>query len=124
VKTVTYNVTAARRMGETVVMGVGPESATISVEDKTPPRVPTGLEIRESDKGAFLIWDLNTETDLAGYKVFRSDRDDSGFRAISEKLVMTNGLFDASYHSGVYYAVSAVDEFGNESAMSAPFRGP
>jgi hypothetical protein len=124
VQNVTYNVTPLRRISEKAVMGVGPESVTIPVTDKKPPRVPTGLEIRESDTGAFLIWDLNTETDLAGYKVFRSDRADSGFRLISDKLVMTNGLFDASYHSGVYYAVSAVDEFGNESAMSAPFRGP
>jgi fibronectin type 3 domain-containing protein len=123
-KTLTYQVTAVRRMDGGMVMGVGPESVTVLAEDKTPPKVPSGIEIQISDMGAYVTWAPNDEADLAGYRVFRSEHAESGFRVISDRIVLPNGFFDASYKPGSYYGVSAVDEFGNESRMSTPFRGP
>src|SRR5262249_33782670 len=73
-KTFTYQVTAARRVGQSVIMGVGPEPVTVTAEDKTPPHVPTGLDITPSDMGAYLTWQPNQELDLAGYRLFRSER--------------------------------------------------
>ncbi len=64
------------------------------------------------------------ETDLAGYRVFRSDRADGEFRLATDRLVTTNAFIDSAYRPGLYYAVSAVDEFGNESAKTIPFRVP
>ena len=123
-KVVTYQVTAVRRAGETSVPGTGAESVTVKVEDKTPPQVPSGLEIVQSDTGAYLTWSPNSETDLAGYRVFRSDSANGDFRPISDRVISTNALFDPSYRPGQYYRVSAMDEFGNESAMSDPLRAP
>ena len=123
-KSFTYNVTAARRVEGNLVIGIGPESKTIVAEDKTPPAVPQGLDITRSDTGAILTWDANIETDLAGYHVFRSERPDTGFKAISDRLVVTNRFTDASFRPDFYYAVSAVDEFQNESALSPAFRAP
>jgi len=123
-KMVTYQVTALRRVEGTVVMGVGPESVTVAAEDKTPPMIPFGIEIQSSDMGAFVTWQPNDETDLAGYRVFRSEHAEAGFKPITDRIVTTNGFFDVAYKPGVYYAVSAVDEFGNESRMSTPFRAP
>jgi len=123
-KVLTYQVTAVRRMPGNPVLGVGPESITVTVEDKTAPAVPTGLDIVESDMGGYLTWNPNQETDLAGYHVFRSESADGGFRSLSDRLVMTNAFLDSSYRPGTYYRVSAVDEFGNESSMSAPLRAP
>jgi len=71
-----------------------------------------------------LTWNPNQETDLAGYHVFRSESANGGFRSISDRIVMTNAFLDSSYRAGTYYRVSAVDEFGNESSMSAPLRAP
>jgi fibronectin type 3 domain-containing protein len=119
-KVLTYHVTAARRVGGSLVMGVGPEQFTVTAQDKTPPAVPAGLQITQS----VLTWDANAETDLAGYRVFRSERVDAGFTAVSDRLITTNAFFDPSYRPGLYYAVSAVDESRNESSMSTPFRGP
>ncbi|PYS18823.1 MAG: hypothetical protein DMG17_04845 [Acidobacteria bacterium] len=123
-KVLTYQVTAVRRMPGNPVLGVGPESITVAVEDKTAPAVPTGLDIVESDMGGYLTWNPNQETDLAGYHVFRSESANGGFRSISDRIVMTNAFLDSSYRAGTYYRVSAVDEFGNESSMSAPLRAP
>jgi hypothetical protein len=122
-KTFTYQVTALRRLGGTTIMGVGPVSIVVSAEDKTPPAIPGGLELTATDTGGYLTWDANSETDLAAYRVFRSERADAGFRVIAEKL-LTNLFFDPMYRPDFYYAVSAVDEFGNESKMSPPYRAP
>ena len=123
-KTFTYQVTPVRRVSGTTVAGVGPESLTVVVEDKTAPRVPSGLDLTQSGNGAFLTWNANPEPDLAGYRVFRSDRADGLFIPVSERIIVSNSFIDTSHRPGFYYAVSAVDEFGNESAKSAAFRGP
>ena len=123
-KVVTYEVTAVRRAGENTVPGTSPEAVTVKMEDKTPPQVPTGLEIVQTDTGAYLTWSPNSETDLAGYRVFRSDRTNGDFRPLSDHVISTNAFFDPSYRSGQHYQVSAIDEFGNESAMSDPVQGP
>jgi len=119
-KTLTYQVTAARRVNGGQVIGIGPESLSVTLEDKTPPAVPTGLDVTQS----ILTWDANSETDLAGYHVFRSERADGGFKPVTDSIIPTNLFTDPSFRSGLYYAVSAVDEFRNESARSAPFRAP
>ena len=123
-KTFTYQVTAVRRLEGTTVMGVGPESVTVVAKDETPPMIPSGIEIQTSDMGAFITWQPNDETDLSGYRVFRSEHPDRGFKVITDRIVNSNGFFDVSYGPGLYYAVSAIDEFGNESRMSPPFRAP
>ena len=123
-KVLRYEVTAVRRVGENIVPGFSPEAVTVTVEDKTPPQVPTGLEIVQSDTGAYLTWSPNLETDLAGYRVFRRDRANGDFRPVADHVISTNAFFDPSYHSGQYYRVSAIDQFGNESVMSDPVQGP
>jgi fibronectin type 3 domain-containing protein len=123
-KTVTYQVFAVRNVRETAVPGIGPESLNVKIEDKTPPRIPYGLEIVQSDTGIYLTWDPNSETDLAGYRIFRSDNANGDFRGISDRVISTNAFFDPAYRPGQYYRVSAVDEFGNESTMSEPLRAP
>ncbi len=123
-KVVTYEVTPVRQSGGATIRGAGPVAVSVTVEDKTPPRVPSGLEVIASDTGAFLTWDANEETDLAGYRVFRSEGPDTGFVLLTDQLRTGNSFFDAAAKAGFYYAVSAVDEFRNESARSAPFRVP
>ncbi|HKA20728.1 MAG TPA: hypothetical protein VKN18_20770, partial [Blastocatellia bacterium] len=77
-----------------------------------------------SETGAYVTWEPNSETDLAGYRVFRSERPDTGFKPVTDRPSSGVGFFDSTYRPGLYYAVSAVDESGNESPMSTPFRGP
>jgi hypothetical protein len=112
-ETYTYDVTAMRGM----VPGVGPESVSILIEDKTPPQVPSGLDFIVSETGAFVTWSANAESDLAGYHVFRNAM------PVADRLITTNSFFDADYRAGTAYSVSAVDEFGNESGQSPALRG-
>src|SRR5437016_11940005 len=89
-KVLTYQVTAVRRMPGNPVLGVGPESITVTVEDKTAPAVPTGLDIVESDMGGYLTWNPNQETDLAGYHVFSSESANGGILSNLDSIVLTN----------------------------------
>jgi fibronectin type 3 domain-containing protein len=123
-KTVTYQVTPIRRLGDRTVAGIVAESMPVSVEDTTPPQVPAGLDIVESDNSAHLTWEANTETDLAGYYVFRSKRAEGPFDLVSNGVITANYFVDPDYKPGTYYSVSAVDEFGNTSRRSPAFRGP
>ncbi|HLH30881.1 MAG TPA: hypothetical protein VKY31_06730 [Terriglobia bacterium] len=123
-RTFTYQVTPARRVGERIVNGMGTARVSVLVEDKTPPQAPSGLDIVESDNNAYLTWDPNMETDLAGYHVFRSERAEGPFSMISKGTITQNQFVDPNYKPGMYYSVSATDESGNESPRSPAFRAP
>jgi hypothetical protein len=119
-KPLAYNITPVRRVAGTVVLGVGPEPVLVAAEDKTPPAAPAGLEFTQE----VLTWEQNSEIDLEGYRVFRSDRPDGGFKEISDRVIMTNRFSDPEYRSGLYYVVIALDDSGNPSGMSMPARAP
>jgi fibronectin type 3 domain-containing protein len=123
-KTYAYIVTAAR---SSVPPVSGPPSLKIEVIaiDTKRPAVPTGLQPPVvSDSGANLRWDRNTEEDLAGYKVYRSDNPDTGWVLLDNSLVMNTSITDGTYRPGTYYSVSAVDDSNNESEKSTPVRAP
>jgi hypothetical protein len=122
--TYAYSVTAARQIGPTEIAGVGGTAINVIAMDTTAPHTPLGLEGISSADGGFLTWAANEEDDLAGYRVFRSDRPDAGFMPLSEELRMSNQIFDPGYRAGLYYSVSAVDDSGNEGARSAPYLAP
>jgi hypothetical protein len=123
-KRFSYQVTAMRRVQAETVPGLGAQALDVIVEDKVPPQVPSGLDLVPSDTGAFLTWTANSETDLAGYRVFRAETANGDFREITSRVNSTNAFFDPGYRAGLYYAVSALDEFGNESSKSMPFSAP
>jgi fibronectin type 3 domain-containing protein len=122
-KRVTYQVTPIRRNGDQTVTGTVSDPLSVLVEDKTPPRAPTGLEFTLSDNVAYLTWEPNDEADLKGYHVFRSERADGDFKLVTPALIVPSTFKDADYKPGTFYAVSAVDESENESPRSAAIGG-
>jgi hypothetical protein len=97
----------------------------LSVHDIFPPASPTGLQAVFSSVGQKpfidLTWAPNTESDLAGYVVFRRTAS-STFVAVSAALIKAPAWRDSDVHPGqkYYYTVSAVDLRGNQSPQSAP----
>ena len=86
--------------------------------DHTPPEVPV-LVSTESENGYIeLLWKQGTETDLAGYSVFRQENDGE-YKKIAENLYQVNYI-DRDVQEGVSYRyrLQVKDEAGNISEFS------
>jgi hypothetical protein len=124
----------AQRVARVTVEGktlelAGELSAPMRVEarDIFPPAVPTGLAAvaTTGDNGAGnaidLSWQPVTDADLAGYAVYRREGD-GGWQRISPAGPLVPPAFhDAQVQPGhsYRYAVSSINQGGNESARSA-----
>jgi hypothetical protein len=102
----------------TLLTGCHDETAP---RDTTPPAAPRGVYSVTGDGSVTLHWLGNTESDLSGYRVYISDCPSGagcpytrvGFTGALSFVV--GGLTDGLTR---YFAVSAVDLAGNESALS------
>lgn len=97
---------------------------TIDAKDIFPPAVPAGLAAvpDEQAHAIDLSWTPDSEADLAGYIVYRRDvTAGTGLERVSPTLVVPPSFHDTQVQAGhrYAYAVSAVDQDGNESARSS-----
>lgn len=127
-KTYYYHVTPV-----TVVMQNGHKLAEVEGEDSPeikvvahdifPPAQPGGLQAVFSGPGQKpfidLTWAPNTESDLAGYNVYRHEQGQAPVK-INSDMVRTPAYRDDRVETGrtYVYSVTAVDARGNESAKS------
>jgi len=90
------------------------ESPVDTPIDKFPPAVPTGLNAVTATNSIELAWERNTEADFSSYIIYRAPGD-GPFRRLAEVNVPTYS--DRAIDSGkrYRYAVSAIDQKGNES---------
>jgi hypothetical protein len=67
-----------------------------------------------------LSWTVNLETDLAGYRVYRSEQEDVRGQLLTPELLSTPVYHDSAALTGrrYSYTVTAVDRAGNESNPS------
>ena len=88
--------------------------------DRFPPAVPAGLTAVAGVGSIQLVWNPDTDPDLKGYYMFRS-AGDQPFARLGE-LLDSPSYTDRAIEGGqrYRYAVSAIDQSGNESARSAP----
>jgi hypothetical protein len=86
--------------------------------DRFPPAVPTGLTALAGPSSIELSWDPNTEPDFAGYFVYRA-ASGGAFERLAGPLSAPS-FSDKGQRPGTAYryAVSAVDQAGNQSAQS------
>ena len=101
--------------------------AIVKPVDIFPPAAPNGLAAAVVADGdgklhVDLSWSINSETDLAGYRVYRSEREDARGGPINPELLLTPAVRDTSVQLGhrYWYVVTAVDRVGNESPPSTP----
>ena len=106
----------------TVSDGADPANESFQFEvtepaDTEAPAIPTGLTATPSRSGIALDWADNSEPDLAGYNVYRSDSADGTFNKLNNEPLAASEYNDTDALEGQfsYYRVTAVDETGNES---------
>ncbi len=111
-----YIVTATDTSGN-VSAGSGEVSAT--PVDVIAPSVPAGLVAIPGDSAVNLDWADNTESDFAGYTVYRSTTSGSGFAPVASGI-SNSAWTDSTVVNGTtyYYVVTASDLSSNESAFS------
>lgn len=110
---------------EEQVEGDDSPETTVVAHDVFPPATPTGLQAVFSGPGQKpfidLVWAPDTNADLAGYNVYRSE---SGAepKKLNADPVKSPAFRDESVLPGheYTYSVSAVDVRGNESRHSEP----
>ena len=86
--------------------------------DRFPPAVPAGLTVLAGPSSIELSWDPNSEADFAGYFVYRAVSG-GAFERLAGPL-STPTFTDKGARAAAYkYAVTAVDQTGNQSEHSA-----
>lgn len=108
---------------EAQVEGADTPYINVFANDIFPPSVPSGLQAVFSGPGQKpfidLIWAPDSDTDLAGYNVYRS-MEGTPLAKINADLLKTPSYRDFGIEPGhsYVYSVTAVDVHGNESARS------
>jgi fibronectin type 3 domain-containing protein len=98
----------------------------VAARDTFPPAAPQNVVVAVlsgASAGSLLVdlsWSINLETDLAGYRVYRSEQQDTRGAVITPDLLLAPAYRDTSVEPGhrYWYSVTAVDRAGNESEPS------
>lgn len=92
--------------------------------DTAPPSAPTGVTAAVEASGVRVQWAPNPEADLRGYHVHRALAAKGLFARLTTTPVTLESFVDATPPDTLlaWYAITAVDASGNESARSAAFR--
>lgn len=96
-----------------------PPVVTLTYQDVTPPQLPLFSTARVNGADVTLAWGAGSETDLAGYNVYRWS---SGAKSrLNAATVKDPGYLDAGLPDGNFsYEITAIDIHGNESKPSGP----
>jgi fibronectin type 3 domain-containing protein len=102
--------------------------AIVTPRDIFAPAVPQGLVAAvivgspTNPPEVDLSWSTNLETDLAGYRVYRSEQEGTPGQLVTPDVLLSPAYRDTSVQPGrlYWYSVTSVDRSGNESAPSAP----
>ncbi|MGA8011813.1 MAG: fibronectin type III domain-containing protein [Candidatus Acidiferrales bacterium] len=105
--------------------------AVVTPRDTFPPVAPQGLLVVlvPAQGGAAahleLSWAISSETDIAGYNVYRGDQESTPGTRLNTELLLTPAFRDMNIQPGhrYFYSVTAVDRTGNESPLGAVVSG-
>jgi hypothetical protein len=89
--------------------------------DTTPPTAPAGLVATAGNAQISLSWRANTETDLAGYLVYRAAAPEGPYARQNADPLTGTALTQTGLTNGAtyWYYITAVDQARNESAGSS-----
>jgi hypothetical protein len=112
-KTYLYRVQSIEKTGDQYAESEPSAATNFKPTDRFPPAVPAGLTAVPGTRSIELVWDRNTEKDLAGYRVYRN-----GQPIATNVTAPAYSDRDAMQGVKYQYQVSAVDNAGNESGKS------
>lgn len=94
-----------------------------TIIDTVPPLIPTNFKAKVDKSGIVtLSWKKNTENDIQGYKLFKSNRPQDEFVQMNEKFITDSVSLDKlnlkTLSKNIYYKIAATDNNYNTSALS------
>lgn len=115
-----FEVRPVDRIFGTDVIGPPSPKTCVTFKDSFPPAAPKSLAVIPLSGVINLIWEGNTEKDLAGYHVLRGEVPGDTLRPITTEPVAAATYRDETVKPGTryVYAVVAVDRAGNMSPQS------
>ena len=115
-----FEVRPVDKVAEASVIGPASPRTCITPVDSFAPAAPRSLAVIAGAGSINLIWDANTEPDVAGYLVLRAEAPSDTLQPITSEPTAASTYRDESVRPGVryVYAVVAVDRAGNRSAES------
>lgn len=96
------------------------EAPPIIRKDIYPPATPSGLRVVAGPSSIELVWDRNSEADLAGYHVYRCGPGGKWEKMADVSQVPAYSDHQVESGKAYQYTISAFDQAGNESPRSAP----
>ena len=115
-----FEVRAVDRVSGVQVLSPASPRTCITPKDTFPPAAPRSLAVIAGSGVINLIWDANSERDLAGYLVLRGEAPGDTLQPITQEPVAAATYRDETVKPGVryLYSVVAIDRAGNRSAES------
>jgi hypothetical protein len=125
-KTYAYMVRSAVPVDGGLLESADSKTAIVTPNDTFPPAAPQSVVaavLPGASAGSYVVdlsWGINVETDLAGYRVYRSESEGTRGTLVAPDLLLTPAFRDTSVQGGhsYWYTVTAVDRAGNESGPS------
>lgn len=115
-----YEVLGVVKLGEREAVSDESSPVEITPRDSFAPAVPKGVTVLLGVNTVELAWERNTEPDLRGYHIYRATGDGPFERLAPDHEPPSYSDARVAAGQTYRYAVSAVDQKGNESARSAP----
>jgi hypothetical protein len=127
-KTYAYTVRSVTQRDGSPIESSDSVAAVVTPQDVYPPSAPQGVVAAAIVAGTTkapevdLSWSMSTEADLAGYRIYRSEQQETPGQLVTPELLLSPAYRDTSVAANhrYWYTVTAVDRAGNESAPSAP----
>lgn len=119
-----YTVRAVRAVHDTLIESAPAAEVQMAYRDITPPGTPQALTAVPTENGMLLKWMPKTESDFAGFNLYRRGPGEPSFRRLNEELITQSSWLDttALIRKRYVYAVTSVDTSAqaNESDFSEP----
>ncbi len=118
-----YSVTAVATTGPPRIESDPSAPASATFTDLLPPPPPTGLTALVETNAVRLVWDAVEASDLAGYKIYRTEgAGEQELKIVGRILLTPQPLTQTNYRDvlvqqgiSYFYELTSVDKSGNES---------
>jgi hypothetical protein len=130
-KTYVYSVRSVAKYPEEALESGDSNWVTVTPKNVFPPAAPQGLVVvyvpaaDATPAHLELSWAINSESDIAGYNVYRSEQEGASGTRMNSELLLTPAFRDMNALLGrrYFYTATAMDRSANESPASAAAPG-